>query len=372
MSLDRQTPENLSLDTSASSSTYRDVRVINAEIEKAKKILEDKKNLEDLTVEEITKLGITLIENNDNAESEELLNLVINRVKNQDTSDALRMRAESEHGLANNQREKSQDEMAIAGYHRALLFLEQSYNKGLEENTYYNVYYRIGKDLGIGYLKVDRFQAAADVFRKEIAVAEKSKNTGGIPSVTSYCGLALVSTKASPEMIAEGFALLYKARTLYPSSQHRTSLDYASNWYHTGLAYERVGEYIEAYSQYRTALELRLYIIAQDQQDKVYRYSRVGDVYAGLGRVSLQLVPQYREEAKKYLDQALEAYQALKAEKKAKEIQDLLLTFSVSSPAKERKEIPVTQTKAGAFQQPFVPPLGSDPQKVSEILRPKQ
>ena len=314
-----RTELNIELNPSESSSNFRDISTINKEREKAKELLKNEDKLND---EDLIKLAITLMENSEHEKADELFKRLSSSNIN-DGPTQLCIYAERTYGLANNKRESSHDQEAIKGYKAALSSLEQAKKMGLDNIRYHDLYYRIDKDLGIAYLKIENFLEAATIFERAVNTAKAIGKTGGIPSVLSYCGLAKVRSLASKEIIQDGFAKLHEARALYPEDVHETSLDRASNFYHMGLAYETIKEYEKAYNEYKTALHLRLKIIEKGNQGEKYKHSRVGDVYFALGRVCHEL--KFPKLAKEYLLEAKNSFTFLKSEKNLKEVNELLL-----------------------------------------------
>src|SRR3990167_1879587 len=189
-------PPVITINTSASGSNYRNIHVITSEAEKAKQILESE-GIAKLTASELAQIATTLAENSNGLRSQAILSEVEKKLKTEELNPADKFFAQAQcaHHYANHYRETDQDDAAIASYLEALDELKIAYQFGLNEEKYHECYYDLAKDLGIAYLKKEDFVSAIPIFEQAIEEANRLKKQGRIPSVTSYCGLAKVSSK---------------------------------------------------------------------------------------------------------------------------------------------------------------------------------
>jgi tetratricopeptide (TPR) repeat protein len=302
---------------------YRMLPVIAGQASLLEEVLQDK-SLENFTAAELKTIGLTYNEKSDyqNAKKSFLLALEKAKYKKLTSQEAASLVAHCQYGLANVERELGHDDEAIQ---RFMLAGKELQGLNQEAKEYGPLAYDIERNLGIAYLKVKAYREAAACFEKAINLALANQREGLLPAVTSYYGLALVLSGKHEE----GFIQLDKARGLYPIETREKSMDWAAHRYHKGRAYQEVGDYINAISEFNESLRLRLQIIGPEI-GSVYYNSRVGDTHAGLGQAYLAL--KQFSAAEKWLLKSLSNYQAVNNGKKVQEMEALLATFVKPAP----------------------------------------
>lgn len=298
-----------SLNIGASSANYR--RVATA-VEQ--KIIADEflatVDIKKISSEVLKDLGMTYNECSFYEKAIELLTLALDKLKIEFLEPNKKIQFESEclHGLANCQREYGNDDQAIKGYLDALACCKKiTSDAGRNE-----IEYRIRRDLGIAYIKVNQFTLAQPCFEKAQRCAKASEKPGRFAPVKSYEGLAQALAKESPATIEAGFQKLYEARALYPDTERENSMDWAAHRYHMGRAYQAMEDQKSltlALIEFAESLRLRKDMIPRQDIGLVYRNNRTSDSAEAAADVCLKL--NLIQQAKEYLEIAIECYQEL-------------------------------------------------------------
>lgn len=326
------------LDIQKSSNNFRNVSIIDEQVNLANEISANKSK-EEMSSKELKNQGIIFNEKSDYKSAQEFLNAALLKVEQESLSENEKnlIIAECYYGLGNCERELGHPNEAIELFIKAKKQTEIIIATKME--GLHDIKYHIARNIGIAYLLVEDYDNAAANFYDATNVALTANQVGRIPAVKSYYGLSLVLAGKS---IMQGFQVLAEARELYPKNGREDSMDWAAHRYHMARAYEAVNNDINALVEYSESRRLRIQIIDRTKIGSVYYHSRVGDSNAGLGRVCLSLGSL--KEAVKYLTEALENYDALSATKKADAIRKLLLK------AKATSSLPSsTQTSSNMF-----------------------
>lgn len=274
-----------------------------------------KKRIEEFTSKELQELGLIYNEKSDYDNAKLFLNLALEKVQLEtENLERYIIITNCHFGLANGERELGNNKEAIQHFTKASEECEKI-NHDCDE--YQRIKYDIQRNLGIAYLKINEAKNAAQCFKIALDGALQSDKKVLVPAAQSYYGLALVLSGEHQV----GFTQLEKARSLYPVRVREQSMDWAAHRYHMGLAYQTIGNHINAIAEFKESLRLRLQTISP-QIGRIYFNSRVGDVHAGLGKSYLAL--GYAQEAEDWYRKALENYQALNDPVKIREIEALL------------------------------------------------